>query len=205
MKRRAVHFAASALVAVVALTPSGVGALPRLAATSLRAAADSVSAVVPARCYKWELSGNGCQRICSEWLPKDLPGYSYIWDTTTNCNDNGFTLNQDTCKTNSRNMVMSKLTSCQASQGSSSDSCVVTVCGVMTTPFAPKPHHNAGGLLRVTQPTPKPKVGPPAPGLLAPGLLESDTGFVRQGPSATGTPAGTGGGARAPADGSRLR
>ena len=196
MKQIVVYFAASSLVTLVALAPSGAGALPPLAAKALRAAADHVSPVVLARCFKWEFYGGGCDRMCSEWLPNDLSGYSYIWNRT-NCSDNAFPTNQETCKSNSGKTVMSKLTSCKASEGSGSNSCIVTVCGVMNAPFAPKP----GRSLRITQPTPKPKVGGPP----LQGLLESDTGLVRQGPAATGKAISGSGGARAPSAGGSLR
>jgi hypothetical protein len=60
--------------------------------------------------------------------------------------------------------------------------CRMTICGHMEDLYTPR-----RPLQRVTQPTPKPKVGPPGPG-----LLEGDGGFTRQGPAATGTPLGTG-------------
>jgi hypothetical protein len=200
MNRRAPIFAVSAVLAAIALAPLGAVALPRLSVESLRAAADRASPFVPARCFRWQFQGFSlaqCEYICNFELPKNPRDFRYIW-RATECIPDAPAVNKETCRTNSHYNIMKKVTSCRAGPASTPDSCIVTVCGDVDSRFVPKP--DAPPAAHVTQPTPKPKVGQPAPG-----LLESDTGFVRQGPAATGAPVGPGGGTRAPSsDGPRL-
>jgi hypothetical protein len=199
MKRVWVVLAIGSAAATVVLAPTGTIALPRLAAVTLRAAADHLSPIVPARCFRWEFIGGrpSCELICSRWLPENPAGFSYVWNQT-NCDGNVSSVNKDTCKTNSPHTVMKKITSCRVDPGiTDSSDCVVTICGVVDAPFRTRSVNPP----RVTQPAPKPKPGPPAARLLEGGPLESGSGgLLRQGPAATGTPIGTGGGAppRAP-------
>jgi hypothetical protein len=78
--------------------------------------------------------------------------------------------------------------------------CRMTFCGPVHDVYEPLRKKSP----RIAQPQPKPKVGPPGPG-----LLERDQGgFTRQAPSAIGTPLRSGapsGGGSAPAAGGGLR
>jgi hypothetical protein len=90
-----------------------------------------------------------------------------------------------------------RITSCKAS--ATAGGCRITACGPVLTPYDVLRTRNTDAIdNRVL--TPKPKVGPPGPG-----LVESDQGgFVRQAPSAIGTPLRSGapsGGGSPPAGG----
>jgi hypothetical protein len=74
-----------------------------------------------------------------------------------------------------------KITSCKATPSPEfAGACRVTICGPVLGPEDPK---RSRASRKVSTPIPAPKIGPPLPG-----LLESDVGGVRQGPSVTGTP-----------------
>jgi hypothetical protein len=93
-----------------------------------------------------------------------------------------------------------RITSCKAS--ATAGGCRITACGPVPTRYDVLRTRNTDAIgNRVL--TPKPKVGPPGPG-----LMEADQGgFVRQAPSATGTPlkSGAPSGGGSPAGGGGLR
>jgi hypothetical protein len=172
-----------------AFTLQSAGATPFGHLRALHAAAEQMSVVVPAGCYKWEFFGDlgFCQRHCAE-LPENFQRNHTYW-TSNNCDSNIFPTNQESCK-RARGTVMLKLTSCKASPGTGENTCIITVCGVTNALLTPK--NDPAQRLKVEQPVPKPKVGPPG---------SSSSAIDRLGGGGTaGAPSGSGqsGGGSAP-------
>jgi hypothetical protein len=104
------------------------------------------------------------------------------------------------------NRTPSNMTSCEATAAVQTPAgpliCTLKVCGDVKPPKFPPPRQARPPLtpnvsnLRVM---PKPPAGPPQPpNWASPGLLENDSGFARQGPSAGGSTLGGAGGAAPP-------
>jgi hypothetical protein len=153
-----------------------------LPAQAVRDASAGLSLFVPVRCFKYEFVSD-CETICT--MLRTDKFWSLIW-TKTDCVPGESEVNKKTCKTNSPNTVMSKITSCKAGPASPGGQygCMVTVCGVIDAALSPRINRTGLRPPQVKQPVAKPKVGP------GPGLLEGDAGFGAQGPARAGVGGG---------------
>jgi hypothetical protein len=122
------------------------------------------SAVARTACWNWEFfgGGGGCQVVCAGIISSNGGGYDYIF-SGANCDSYDTRVDNKTCKQNAANGAKrpSEITSCKVGAGEYSNTCQITVCGLVRD-LARKKKCRKLDTSRYTGPAPH--IGPPLPG-----------------------------------------